>query len=139
MSYKVLIMRAMLYFTSSCGVVLILFAIGWLVWHYNGLKPELLFERPIESCGTIQFSTNGWVWVTLGEEVDTICRSEGFQSELRFEKYNSFFAVKGNKATRFVPYVFHGVHGDILFESANPNMVYFYRYKSRYHPIVLQP
>jgi len=132
-------MRIMLCFVFLLGLVS--FGIGWLVWHYDGLKPELLFEMPIENCGMISFNTNapGRVWATVREEVDAVCRARNFQSELRFGKYDSFFAVKGNKAKRFVPDKFHYVKGGIEFESADPNMVYFYRYRARYYPIVLQP
>lgn len=132
--------KTFLYFAVFCVILFVLTICGWLIWHYQGLKPELLFELPVAKCKTIRLNTNNLnrVWLTYGSEVDRICRSKGFKSELR-GTHDSFFAVSGNKAIRFVPEGFHGVKGDIEFERADSNKVYFYRYRARYYPIVLQP
>jgi len=136
--------KMIFYFIGLCGLGFVVLVTRWLLGYYYdgvvGLKPELLFILPVEECGTVSFTTNALnkVWLTVWPEVDEMCLSRGFQSELHHNR-NSFFAVKGNKAVRFLPEVFHSVKGDIEFEPADPNMAYFYRYRARYYPIVLQP
>ena len=134
-----------LYLLGLCCIIIATPIIRWaFLYFYDGvagLKPELLFELPVDECGTISFTTNEMnkTWVTVSLEVNKICRSRVFKNERRFGKYDSFFVVKGSKAVRFLPERFHGVKGDIEFESADLDTAYFYRYCARYYPIVLQP
>ena len=135
--------RLFLLFSLSCVTAFAACVAGWLVWYYQGLKPELLFELPVESCGTLHFGDQvqyprSWP-MDRSFEVGRICREKGFRSEVTLGKYDAFFAVKGKKAKRFVVERFHNVHGYIEFEPADTSTVYFYRYRKRYHPIIFQP
>ena len=136
--------KVFLLLSLSCISAFAVFVAGWLVWHYQGLKPELLFELPVESCETLSFGDQvkyPWSWpMDRSLEVTRICREKGFHSELVFNtSQGAFFALNGRKAKRFIPYGFHYVHGTIEFEAADANTIYFYRFRKRYHPIVFQP
>ena len=134
--------KIILCFLGLCFLGFTICVIRWASLYFydgvTGLKPELLFELPVDECGAISFSTNAYdgISTSVSSGVDEFCLSRGFQSELHFN-HNSFFAVKGNKAARFVPEHFHSVKGGIEFESADPDTVYFYRYRAKYYQIVV--
>ena len=105
----------------------------WLVWHYQGLKPKLLFELSAASVPCNTFTSGPYSQlVQQSEVVLSVCRQRGISTK-------HVFATTGHKAVKFETYIFHGVHGDIAFETADPEIIYFYSYRKRYWPIVHQP
>jgi len=150
---------------AVCAIGFVAVAGRWRAWTHEGLTPELIFELQLAACDELVFGDQiqyprSWP-MDRGPAVSRICREKGFHGKpsskydtsfaVKLDKFmypdehsldrhsDTFFALKGRKATRFMTYLFHGVHGDIEFEPADPDTVYFYRYRARYHPIVFQP
>jgi len=112
-----------------CSISIIIIIFNWLVWYYKGLKPELLFEQHLNLCNEINFDSNGF---NIDDEIYIICNSQGFPYNPR--PNHLYFALKGHKVKRLIPDRFHSVKVKIEFSPANPDVVYFYRYRKRYEP-----
>ncbi len=102
---------------------------GWLAAYWAGQRPSLVLRLPKEKCQSLSFGLAG---SARGPEVDKLCRENGVSQ-------GPVFALRGKTAVRFVPYVFHGVHGRLEMAGADADTVYFYRYDERYQPIVWEP
>jgi len=119
--------------TVPFAIVIVVALIGGTVWlmHYRArLTPELVSSLPAEECEGLFFESYGHAYPP--DTVGAICRKHGV---IR----GPFFALKGKRATRFVPHEFHGVHGTLETVTADQNVVYFYRYDKRYFWIVNAP
>jgi hypothetical protein len=122
-------MKKILKYIAGLGLLALIVTIaGWLFWHYQGLKPKLIFEMPASS---FKVSYN-YRRLLRSKEVDVLCQKKGFENGM-------FFAVKGYKVVRFIPMAFHAVHGEMDFVEADPDMLYFYQYRERYRTLVWTP
>ncbi len=114
----------------ACGIVVVALAAGIpLAAYWKGLHPALVMQLPREKCPPLSFDRRG---LARGPAVDAVCGANGLSN-------GPFFALTGKKAVRFVPHVFHGVHGSVASTDADPAIAYFYRYDKRYRPIIDEP
>lgn len=113
------------------GLVLLAIALGASLYLQERIrsKPELILELPVSQCKKLSFGI--YLRIARGRDVDDICKSHGFPQGL-------YFALKGRRAIRFDKEVL-GWYGDIIYEQADPDTVYFYRYDERYRNIVWEP
>ena len=119
----------LIFFGAMIGAVL-LAAAFWYVDYRAGLTPELVLALPAAECGDLQHDP--WWGLAYGPDVNRLCESKGIAD-------GPFFALKGRKAVTIQPHTFHGVHGELKTADAEQDVVYVYRYRERYRPMIEAP
>jgi hypothetical protein len=114
---------------AGAGAVVALIGVVWLLDYRAGLRPELILSLPVERCEQIVFGPWGF---DCGGGVDELCSLYG-------KTQRPVFALRGKTAVKYVPTVFHGVHGNLQAASADEGTVYFYHYRERYIPDITAP
>jgi hypothetical protein len=101
---------------------------------YNAsLVPELLFTLPASECEHLTFGVDGDHW-SVGPAVYELLEERGIVVTV------AVFAVRGERAIRFVPDMAHTFDNRGLERvPAEEGTVYFYTYDSRFAYIIVAP